>query len=79
MEDAGPDLHRRAMAAYYRSAVGTPPKFEALTKTVAGREYVVLETEDETLAVYRVRAYDGKLRRLRRWPEEVTRRQEEVR
>ena len=37
-----------------------------------GLKYVVLESDGKTLAVYRVRKDTEALRRLRRWPFELT-------
>jgi len=78
-ERARGDLVRRAMAAYYRSGRREGLTDEQITipansSHVAehdGKEYVVLENVNGTLAVYRVRPVDGVLREIKRWPREV--------
>lgn len=66
------ELLRRALAAYYR-ATSTDAQPDTDTSRVvehAGRLYVRLADRDGNLvAVFRVRAYNGILKRLRRWPE----------
>jgi hypothetical protein len=73
--DASEPLVRRAFAAYYRSepAGGSLPE-PARTSFLCeldGKQYVVLENMNGILAVYRVRTYDGILKRLRRWPADL--------
>ena len=68
------ELVRRATAAWHRSggiaSVCTDTSGAVL---VDGKAYVVLRASDDQLllAVYRVRAHDGILKRLKRWPDEV--------
>lgn len=62
----------RAISAYYRAA-GTqhgvyPSRQVCALEIHMGREYVVLRNGAGVVAVYRVRAYDGILKRLKRWP-----------
>ena len=61
---------RRALSAYYRTAGDSVPEASASREqTHAGKRYVVLGRQDESvLAVYRIKP-DGLLRRMRRWPE----------
>jgi len=42
-------------------------------RVVGGLRYVVLQSERRVLAAYRVKRTTGKLRRLRRWPMELSR------
>lgn len=63
------DLTGRALAGWYRSG-GTGPA-NARVGEFEGRRYVVVERDGVILAVYRVR-YDGRLRRMRRPPAEIT-------
>lgn len=70
------DLTRRAFAAYFRAErdANTIVDQPANTSGVVehdGRTYVVLHNVRGTLAVYRVRT-SGQLKRLKRWPAEVT-------
>ena len=64
-------LELRAQAAWL---MNQPPqgKNESVRVTytweTGGRQYVVLDGVTRRLAVYRVRAYDGFLRLLKRWP-----------
>jgi hypothetical protein len=75
---SGGDLVRRAMAAYYRSGRRegftdeqiTIPANTSYLAEVDGKQYVVLENVNGTLAVYRVRN-DGVLKGLKRWPKEL--------
>lgn len=73
--DAGDPLVRRAFAAYYRSgsAGGSLPEpaSTSFLGELDGKQYVVLENMNGILAVYRVRTYDGILKRLKRWPTEL--------
>ena len=64
------ELVRRALAAWYRGG-GTDAPAGGYVTELDGREYVVLTGPDAPLAVFRVRAFDGVLRRMRRWPKEV--------
>jgi hypothetical protein len=65
------DLKRRALAAYFRTGgTGQPDGSPALVE-VDGKQYAVLGNGDTVLAVYRVRAYDGVLQRLKRWPASI--------
>ncbi len=72
------ELHRRAVAAYYRIAArdgyGAVQHSERNSgyERYNGLDYVVLRNNGQTLAVYRVRN-DGVLRRLKRWPAELNR------
>lgn len=69
------ELLRRAVAAYVRSGDGElvdqPAPARSGIAEHDGKEYLVLRNARRTLAVYRVRAYDGVLKRLRRWPEQI--------
>jgi hypothetical protein len=65
------DMQRRALAAYFRTGGIDQPAGGGDVVEHQGRTYVVLSNVRGTLAVYRVRAYDGRLRRMRRWPREV--------
>lgn len=61
----------RALAAYYRDARGIAGiPCHAYAMPLEGRWYVVLSTDERTLAVYRI-TNQGQLRRLRRWPAEL--------
>ena len=62
------DLTRKALAAYYRSGGREWPDESSGPREAEGLQYVVLEKDGKPLAIYRVRSYDGVLRRLRRWP-----------
>lgn len=70
-----PAVMRRGFAAWYSTgeaqAPGHPSPAASHHVRVAGHEYVVLRDSDSLLAVYRLRN-DGKLKRLRRWPAELT-------
>ncbi len=71
-----PELERRALAAWYRTAASDgvvaidAPAGGAGVAEHDGRLYVVLQNVRGTLAVYRVQN-DGVLRRMKRWPPEV--------
>ncbi len=69
------DLQRRAFAAYFRAASGEdidqPGAGNSGVEEHEGKFYVVLRSVRGILAVYRVRAHDGVLKRLKRWPKEV--------
>lgn len=65
------DLMRRALAAYVRSG-GDPSEITPVVEELDGRQYVVLRDPGGVAAVYRVRAYDGILRRMKRWPQAIT-------
>lgn len=63
---------QRAMRAYWRGeslqrAAFPDPAYSRL-ECWYGREYVILANPRCICAVYRVRAYDGVLRRMKRWP-----------
>lgn len=61
------DAERRGMAAYLRS--GGTERPEAETWEDDGKQYVVVKTEaGDVLTVYRVRSYDGALRKMKRPP-----------
>lgn len=64
------ELHRRALAAYFRSGGNVQPQGGPKVHTLDGRVYVVLATGSDILAIYRLRN-DGLLRRLRRYPEKI--------
>jgi hypothetical protein len=67
------DLLRRAIAAYHRA--GELERTGDTSRVVRRQEltYVVLRSKaGDVLAVYRVRTYDGVLRRMKRWPAAVT-------
>jgi len=66
MRASDAELRRRALAAWY--ATGSSGRPRASVAEVDGRAYVVLRERGTVAAVYRVRAYDGVLRRMRRWP-----------
>jgi hypothetical protein len=68
-----PDLQRRAMAAYFRTADVPSPDQPAGDPEVIehdGKLYVVLSNTGRALAVYRVQN-NGILRRMKRWPREI--------
>jgi hypothetical protein len=67
------DLTRRAFAAWFRAGNIEQPASTSGVREHEGKYYVVLENVNGTLAVYRVRN-DEKLKRLRRWPQEVAER-----
>lgn len=66
------ELYNRAIAAYYKySDGGTPQQPSEADSGVAeheGKQYVVLRNVGGVLAVYRIRKYDGVLKRMQRWP-----------
>lgn len=65
-------LESRALSAYLRIGEGVAIQpSEPVVDTVDGREYVVLYNTAELLAVYRVQNR-GQLKRLKRWPSEIT-------
>jgi hypothetical protein len=68
IDDPEDDLTRRAFAAYFREGGFDQPAGDSGVVEHEGKEYVELHNTNGTLAVYRVRN-DGKLKRLRRWPE----------
>ena len=63
---------QRALAAYYKHDVDLtaawPVKSRCLHCVVGGLEYVKLANASRTLAVFRVRTFDGMLKRMKRWP-----------
>jgi hypothetical protein len=72
---SGEPLLNRAHTAYWREprepGDGTsrrPPPDRAQLAGHDGKRYAVLWIGDRILRVYRVRAYDGILRRMRRYP-----------
>ncbi len=70
-----PELERRALAAWYRTAASDGVAIDAPSGGAGvaehdGRLYVVLQNVRGTLALYRVQN-DGVLRRMKRWPPEV--------
>lgn len=73
--DSSEPLVRRAFAAYYRSAPAggslPEPANTSFLCDLDGKQYVVLGNMNGVLAVYRVRTYDGILKRMRRWPAEL--------
>ena len=65
------DLTSRAYSAYFASEgdrADQPAALASGVTTDGDRRYVVLRNTNRILAVYRVRRYDGRLKRLRRWP-----------
>jgi hypothetical protein len=63
------DLTRRAFAAYFRSGgVAQPARADSGLVKHKGKYYVVLKSTAGVLAVYRVRNFDGALRRMKRPP-----------
>lgn len=72
------ELEHRAFAAYFRACRGAsvdqPNGSLSGFEWIGDRGYVVLRGGQGSgiLAVYRVRAYDGVLKRLRRAPKEIT-------
>jgi hypothetical protein len=72
------ELCRRAIAAYFRTAVGgsdgvfidTPGWGTDVTEHDGKRYVVTQDSRGTTVAVYRVQN-DGALRRMKRWPREV--------
>jgi hypothetical protein len=64
-------LLRRAFAAWFRTGGTDQPANDSHVVEYDGKLYVVLRNLNGVLAVYRVRAYDGILKRLRRWPAEL--------
>lgn len=74
MHDRTDDLIRRALAAYLRTG-GDPDDVNRARSTVEEIKelsYVVLRSKSSVIAVYRVRTYDGVLRRMKRWPKTIT-------
>jgi hypothetical protein len=69
------DLLKRATTAYFRRSRGAVngrhPTSGYVVETDDGRRYVVLALGDRFERVYRVRVYDGVLKRLKRWPLEL--------
>lgn len=65
------DLVRRALAAYFRSGEHDQPSKGGRVAAHDGKFYVLLRSVRGLVAVYRIRAYDAVLKRLRRWPEEI--------
>lgn len=66
------DVMRRALAAYFRAGATQQPSTRSSgVRHVRGLAYAVLASAGELLAVYRVRN-DGMLKRLKRWPEELS-------
>ncbi len=61
-------LERRALAAWYRTGGSERPA--VTVRTHKELVYVVLESADQLLAVYR-HTNQGLLRRMKRWPEAV--------
>jgi hypothetical protein len=64
------DLHRRGLAAYYRSGGAVQPPPDGGVVTIQGLCYVHLHTGMRTLAVYRVDSI-GRLKRLKRFPKQL--------
>jgi hypothetical protein len=65
------NLERRALAAWFRAGGAPDRALLAGVKKHKGKRYVVLGTTRKILAVFRVRAFDGVLKRLKRWPKEI--------
>jgi hypothetical protein len=65
-------LVHRAKIAYLRAGETLQPSDDASgAKHSKGKYYVVLRSTKALLAVYRIRAFDGVLKRLRRWPSKI--------
>jgi hypothetical protein len=62
----------RAMAAWFRSGGITPPESNPKEFEIEGKRYIALNNINGVLAVYRIRPSDGVLRRMKRWPSEIT-------
>jgi hypothetical protein len=71
-QPSGEPLLNRAHTAYWREpGDGTGRRLQPDRAQLAehdGKQYAVLWLGDRILRVYRVRAYDGVLRRMRRYP-----------
>ena len=65
------DLKRRALAAYFRAGGTEQPADGPVLVEIDDKEYAVLSNVNGVLAVYRVRRYDGALKRLKRWPASI--------
>jgi hypothetical protein len=70
------DATIRAIAAYYRQPDpagnhGHPDPVRSGPAKHAGRDYIVVRDQHAVLAVYRVRSWDGVLKRMKRWPIEI--------
>ena len=72
MTDEMSDTTRRAAVTYYRQGGRKWLDPSSGVRELKGLKYVVLESNGKLLAVYRVRKDTEKLRRLRRWPFELT-------
>lgn len=65
----------RAMAAYFRAPIDgetRPQPSTPDTTTVNGRDYVILHNPNGILAVYRILYVRDMLKRLKRWPSQIT-------
>ena len=66
------ELQRRALAAYFRSGGnGHPDPALSSVEEHDGKRYVMLRNADGILACYRIRKFDGMLKRLVRIPREL--------
>jgi len=67
-----PELVRHSIAAYFRAGgLDQPDGDKSSAEKFQGKYYTVLRNSDGVLAVYRIRAFDAVLKRLRRWPSEI--------
>lgn len=70
------NLTRRAIAAYFKHSSYPalpcqPCEYSSGEEEHDGKAFVVLRNANGVLAVYRVRAHDGVLKRLKRWPSAI--------
>ncbi len=66
------ELQRRALAAYFRAGGdGHPDPARSTVAEHDGKRYVMLRNASGSLACYRVRKFDGVLKRLVRIPREL--------
>lgn len=66
------DAGQRALVAYYKTGGSLTPVTPVREFHVDGRRFIVLEGEDQVLAVYRVRPVDTGLRRIEDFPAAIT-------
>jgi len=62
---------RRAITAWFRRGGFDIPSQKSSVEEYEGKFYVELHKANRTLAVYRIRN-DDMLKRLKRWPKEIT-------
>lgn len=66
------ELQRRALAAYFRAdGDGHPDPALSTVEEHDGKRYVMLRNASGALACYRIRKFDGVLKRLVRIPREL--------